>query len=44
MMENQTLEVTEDIASRVFCLPLYYDLSFEEVDLISRLILKILKK
>ena len=43
-MENQTLKVTEDIASRVFCLPLYYDLSLEEVDLISRLILRILNR
>ena len=37
--EDQNFKVTEDIASRVFCLPLYYDLSVEEVDLICRLIL-----
>lgn len=38
--ENETFKVTEDIASRVFCLPLYYDLSIEEVDLICRLVLR----
>lgn len=31
---------TEDIAKRVLCLPLYVDLTFEEVDLICRLILR----
>ena len=36
------MPVTEDIAKRVLCLPLYYDLSIEEVDLISRRILRIL--
>lgn len=35
------LPVTEDISKRSLCLPLYYDLTFEEVDLISRLILRI---
>ena len=40
--ENKTFKVTEDIASRVFCLPLYYDLSLGEVDLICRLIFRIL--
>jgi len=34
------MPVTEDIAKRVLCLPLYYDLSIEEVDMISRLILR----
>ncbi|MEO6819300.1 MAG: DegT/DnrJ/EryC1/StrS family aminotransferase [Ginsengibacter sp.] len=34
-------EVSEDIASRVLCLPLYYDLSIEEVNLISRLLLRV---
>ena len=38
--ENETFDVTEDIASRVFCLPLYFDLSVEEVDLICRIILR----
>ncbi|MCQ9636428.1 DegT/DnrJ/EryC1/StrS family aminotransferase [Chryseobacterium sp. WG23] len=35
------LPVTEDVSKRSLCLPLYYDLTFEEVDLISRLILRI---
>jgi dTDP-4-amino-4,6-dideoxygalactose transaminase len=35
------LPVTEDIAKRVLCLPLYYDLTLEEVDMISRLMLRI---
>ena len=38
--ENETFKVTEDIAARVLCLPLYYDLSIEEVDLVCRLILR----
>ncbi len=33
-------EVTDQIAKRALCLPLYYDLTFEEIDLISRLILR----
>lgn len=38
-VEEQSLPVTEDISSRVLCLPLYYDLSIEEVDLICNLLL-----
>lgn len=34
------LKVTDDIAKRIFCLPLYYDLTIEEVDLICRLLLR----
>lgn len=34
------MPVTEDIAKRVLCLPLYYGLSLEEVDMISRIILR----
>jgi dTDP-4-amino-4,6-dideoxygalactose transaminase len=37
---SQPLTVTDDIARRVLCLPLYPDLSMEEVDLISRLLLR----
>ena len=37
----QDLPVTENIAQRVLCLPLYYDLTLEEVDLICRLILRV---
>ena len=39
-VNNISLEVSESIASRVLCLPLYYDLTIEEIDLISRLILR----
>lgn len=41
-LEPKTMTVTDDIAKRVLCLPLYYDLSIEEIDLICRLILRIL--
>lgn len=40
-VEKQTFAVTDDIAKRVLCLPLYYDLSKVEVDLICRLLLRI---
>lgn len=39
-LDKQQLQATDDICSRVLCLPLYYDLSVEEVDLICRLILR----
>lgn len=39
-VEAQSLEVADDIAQRVLCLPLYYDLTFEEVELIGRLLLR----
>ncbi|ASW75052.1 aminotransferase DegT [Chryseobacterium piperi] len=35
------LPITEDIAKRALCLPLYYDMTFEEVELIARLLLRI---
>jgi len=35
------MPVTDEIAKRVLCLPLYNDLSFEEIDLITRLILRV---
>lgn len=35
------LPITEDIAKRVLCLPFYYDLTFEEVELIARVMLRI---
>lgn len=35
------MPVTEDISERVICLPLFYDLTLEEVDLICRLLLRI---
>lgn len=39
-VEKQNFEVTDNIAKRVLCLPLYYDLTIEEVDLICRLLLR----
>ena len=33
--------VTDDIAKRILCLPLYYDLTLEEIDMICRLLLRI---
>lgn len=38
---ESSLPITEDIAKRVLCLPLYVDLTLEEVDMISRLMLRI---
>lgn len=32
--------VSRDIAGRILCLPLYHDLSFEEIDMIARLLLR----
>ena len=39
-IDNTSLEVADDISYRVFCLPLYYDLTKEEVDWISRFLLR----
>jgi dTDP-4-amino-4,6-dideoxygalactose transaminase len=39
-LEKVNLEVTDAISKRVLCLPFYYDLTFEEVDHICRLILR----
>jgi dTDP-4-amino-4,6-dideoxygalactose transaminase len=40
-LEPKTLEVTDNIAKCVLCLPLFPELTLEEVDLISRLLLRI---
>lgn len=40
-VKPQALCITDDVAKRVLCLPLYYDLSLEEVNLICRLILRV---
>ncbi|MCX2432358.1 DegT/DnrJ/EryC1/StrS family aminotransferase [Pedobacter sp. GR22-10] len=40
-LEPKELAITDSISKRVLCLPLYYDLSLEEVDLICRLILRV---
>lgn len=39
-LKSKNLEYTDDISKRVLCLPLYYDLTLAEVDLICRLILR----
>lgn len=39
-LESEEMPITDSIAKRVFCLPLYYDLTLEEVDLICRLLLR----
>jgi dTDP-4-amino-4,6-dideoxygalactose transaminase len=38
---KQLCPVSRNIASRVLCLPLYYDLSFEEVDMIARILFEV---
>lgn len=39
-VETQHLEISDDISKRVLCLPLYFDLTLEEIDLICRLLLR----
>jgi len=39
-VDKVSLSVTDDISERILCLPLYVDLSLEEVDMISRLLLR----
>lgn len=40
-VEHKHLEITDSISKRVLCLPLYHDLTLEEVDMICRLILRV---
>jgi dTDP-4-amino-4,6-dideoxygalactose transaminase len=40
-LETVEMPITEDIAKRIMCLPLFHDLTLEEVDLICRLLLRI---
>lgn len=40
-LESVEMPITEDIAKRMMCLPLFHDLTLEEVDLICRLLLRI---
>jgi dTDP-4-amino-4,6-dideoxygalactose transaminase len=40
-VKSTSLVITDNIAKRVLCLPLYYRLSNEEIDLICRLILRV---
>lgn len=39
-LESKAFPMADDIAKRVLCLPLYYDLTKEDVNLITRLILR----
>lgn len=41
-LKPQICTLSEDISTRVLCLPLYYDLTLEEVDMISRIILRVI--
>ena len=40
-LESKSLKCVDDISQRIFCLPLYFDLTLEEVDLICRLLLRV---
>ena len=40
-LESKNLPITEEISPRMLCLPLYYELTDEEIDWICRLILRI---
>lgn len=40
-LEPQALEITDEVSKKVLCLPLFYDLTIEEVDMICRLILRV---
>lgn len=40
-LPSKQLIVTDSVSARVLCLPLYYDLTKEEIDLMARLILRV---
>lgn len=40
-LEPKSLQTTNEVCRRVLCLPLYHDLTVEEIDLISRLMLRV---
>lgn len=40
-VEIAEMPITEDIANRIICLPIFHDLTLEEVDLICRMLLRI---
>ena len=40
-LESENFQTTDDIAKRVLCIPLFYDLTIEEVDFICRLLLRV---
>ena len=39
-LEPQYFPITDDVSKRILCLPLFYDLTMEEVDMICRLLLR----
>jgi dTDP-4-amino-4,6-dideoxygalactose transaminase len=39
-VEKSVMAITENVSKRVICLPLYHDLTLEEVDMICRLLLR----
>jgi dTDP-4-amino-4,6-dideoxygalactose transaminase len=41
-LSMESMQITDDISSRILCLPLYTELTIEEVDLITRLIRRVL--
>lgn len=43
VIEDHNTPICNDIAPRVLCLPLYYDLSSTEIDMICRIIIRTLK-
>lgn len=40
-LEDRKFEITEEISKRVLCLPLYFDLTKEEIDLMARIMLRV---
>lgn len=42
-VENKTMPICDNIAKRVLCLPLYYDLSDTEINMICRIIIRAIK-
>lgn len=40
-LKPQALEITDEVSKKVLCLPLFYDLTMEEVDMICRVILRV---
>lgn len=40
-VNNKKMGLTEDVCKKVLCLPLYYDLTNAEIDMICRLLLRV---
>lgn len=40
-LKPQALEITDEVSKKVLCLPMFFDLTMEELDMICRLILRI---